>query len=266
MRLPAAIALLMGVYSAAAQAAAPAEPQGDRPAEPQLAAAERTAAAARIKRVLLLRDMRMCAERHRYTPENLAESVALARQLGAPAELVALLQRESEGGLSGRAHYDHRQEMADLLRAYGVDSLSIRLFAEAMRYPQEELRKVVDALPLEAVFNLLPAGAPAQETLDHQCELLAKLSEQMLQIYSEVQSREQARAAAEKLLPLLREHDRTLQLRARLGAKRMDDLPERYARVLLPQVMPLVQHRRRLQEAAYYGSPLLAALDYLLGS
>lgn len=249
------------------------EPVGSAPAAEQAAAEpvsrrmtpeERRAAAVSIKRVMLRRCVRMCAERHRYTRENAAESAALARELHAPEALVHLLQLEAGGTLSGRKQYDCRQLLEKVQQAYGVDALGIRLFVEGLRYPQEELYRVVEALPLETVFNLLPAGAPEQEELLRQCATLADTYAQMVEVYSGVNSREQADAAAARLIPLLHAHDETLPLRMRILNVSPDMLPAKYADLLQPKSELLKEQRRRLRETAYYGSPLLAALDYLL--
>lgn len=254
-----AIALLAGGVWAAEDAAPQPSPQETTPAW-----TEARAAAASVKRVMLMRCIRMCAERHRYTRENAAASAALAQELHAPAELVQLLQREAEESLSGRALHDQRRAMERLLRSYHVDELGLRLFVEAMHCTPEEQAKVAEALPMEVVFNLLPKQKATEAELLRQCDLLADNWNRMVQAYTEVQNREQAQEAAQKLLALLAAHDETMPLRATLRGARPNELPSPYALRLGPLMVALTAQRRRLYEVNYYGSPLLAAVDYLL--
>lgn len=226
---------------------------------------ERSAATAAIKRVMLYRYIRMREERHRYTPENAAECVALAQKLGAPEVLVKLLQLEAEKELSGREQYECRQALQTLMYTYGVDILGMRLFVESLHYPADTLRRVVDALPMDVVFNLMPQEQPTKEEAELQLTTLADTYAQMVEVYSGIESREQAEAAVPRLMPLLFACNAALPLRRSLAqGSSASGLSSLYERLVEPRQRELHEHRIRLAQTMHYGSAMLAALDFLL--
>ena len=263
--LPALIACAVSVAQgeAAAESWLPEAPTAE--AVQQLPAAERTAAAAAIKRVMLRHTIRLKEERHRYTRENAAECVALAEQLRAPEPFIRLLKVAAAEQLSGRDLYDYQQTLSRLLRAYMVDALAIRLFVEGVRFPAEELRRVADALPVESVFNLLPAqGVVSDEDAELHLTTLADMGVQIAELYKGITNREQADKVAQELLRFLPVYDLTAPTRMALASQKSSRLHGLYQRIVEPVGQVLTEPRRRLHEANYFGSALLASLDYLM--
>lgn len=265
MRYAPAIALLLAAVCAEEEAAPPAAPAAalSEPA-PRQTPEQRAAEASAVKRVMLHRSIRMRADRHRYTRENAEASAALAAELRAPAALVELLRAEAAAPLRGNAFYEHRRALHRLLQEYGVDELGILLFAEGVNFPLQEVQQAAEALPMEPLFNLLPQRASTPEELAQQVDILAAAYAQMVPVYSRISSREQADAAAAELLPLLSACDAALPLRMVVSVRGATPAHLLYQRKVAPHRRELVEHRRRLREAMFYGSALLAALDYLL--
>ena len=230
----------------------------------QMPPQERTAAATAIKRVMFRRFLRLREERHRLTQENTAETAALAEQLKAPAVFCTLLKLEAAAPLSGRDLYDYRQILNKTLAAYGVDALQIRLFVEDISCPPARLQAIVDTLPVEAVFNLLPRQQIDDRELESQIVLLVNTYARLVQLYKDIANREQADAAALELHGLLQEYSATAPLRMLLTERRNPRMQAIYEEVGLAARRALNQERTRLQECAYYGSYALAVLDYLL--
>ena len=229
------------------------------PAEEQLAAREA------VKKVLLHRTLRQKDDAARLTPANAAASLALAQQLHAPEPFVRMLELEAAGHLSGRDLHEYRRAFNELVAAYGVDALQMRLYSETRAYTTEEMRRVFEWLPLEHVFNLVPDMEMGAAVIEAQLSTLAEVFARMAQIYAGVTSREQADAAAEELLPLLAAYDTTSPVRLLLmvegGSPRLMAL---FARLIEPVAAPLTEQRRRLLETDYYGSRRLSTLDFLL--
>ena len=228
------------------------------PAEQQLAAREA------VKRVVFARLVRQKEDARRLTRENSAACVALARQLNAPQALVELLQMEAEQQLSGRLLYDHRLAFNNLVRAYGVDALQIRLFTEGMHVSDKDLREICDWLPKEHLFNLVPETPVPTEELLVQLSLLGEIYAQIDHLYKGVTDKEQADAAAQSLLDSLQSFDATAPVRKVLIDRKVPRVTAVFQQLLLPIMQQLSEQRTRLQQADFFGSRHLAALDYLL--
>lgn len=242
-----------------------AEAPTERPAAQETAAPSVSAAdKASVKKVLVLRHLRMRDDAARLTRENSEAALALAQQLQAPAELVRLLQAEVDDSLQGRSLYEHRTAFNEFVGSCGVDELQIRLYMESLPYTTEELSRLLEWLPQEHLFNLVPPGEPEAAAIRQQLAEMAQIYKEAGEAYADITNREQADAAAEKLLPLLARYDATLQ--ARLIMLRAPS-PEQ-KRILHFLVEPVykayVQQRLRLMETDYYGSRKLASVDYLL--
>ena len=260
-------------------AAAPASPgQGSAAEQPsllppvpsreevlQLPEQERLAARESIKKVLLQRTFRQKDDGARLTPENAAECLSLAESLpGIPPAFLAMLRVEAAGELYGRDLYDYRQAFSDLVSAYGVDALLMRLSVESLPYTTAELRSVVQGLPLEHVFNLVPAGELTDAMAEEQMATLKRVYTRMTELYGGIFTREQADAAADAMVELLAEYDTTLALRLRLIRKAGERYMEAFTRTVQPAAQELQKKRKLLIETDFYGSRRLAYLDYLL--
>lgn len=252
-------------------AASAAEEQAERlPTPPSraqvmlLTPQKRAAAAAAMKRVMFHRYLRLRDDRHRLTQENAAECAAMAEQLEAPSVFAELLKREAAAPLSGRDLYEHRQALQQILSVYEVDELQIRLFVESMHYPAAALSAVVDALPIEPLFNLLPTEKTDMSTMQEQLLSLASIYAKQAELYKGISNREQADAAASDLPQLLDAFHATAHARFMVAAQRDKKLLHLYERTALPARLALNAQRRNLLETAYFGSVRLAVLDYLL--
>lgn len=239
----------------------PSEEEVQQQPEPQRLAARQS-----VKQVMLRRIIRLKAERRRLTPENSAACVALAAQLHAPAELVELLRLETAGPLGGRDLYEHSQALSKLVHAYGVDDLQIRLFVEGLNFTPQEWADIAEWLPTESVFNMVSRRSVTNEELEFQFTLLADLYSRLAAEYEEITNREQADAAAERLLGLLHSYDAVMPARLVLSGAR-GEAPSASATdsLLQPVIRQLVKQRQRLREADFFGSRRLAALDYIFG-
>lgn len=278
MKYIAAIVAL-AVFSAAAQETTP-QPPAVASAAPQdswlpslpsredlqkLPPQELSASRSAIKRVMLHYLIRLKSERHRRTLQNAAECAALAEQLHAPECFVRMLKIEAEAPLAGRDLYDYQLAFDHLLDAYGVDALSLRLFVEGMHYPAEAMRQVADTVPMADVFNLLTPEQFAESSLEACMPVLAELYAQLLDIYKGIDSREKAAAATDRLMQQLPAYGATAALRYQIArAPEQSRLGVLYSSLALDAGIALAAQRKRVAEAGFYGSSLLAALDYLL--
>lgn len=230
----------------------------------QLPAEERSAARAAIKQVLLERNLRLREDRRRLTRENSAESAASAEKLKAPEPFVRLLQLEAAESLSGRKFHDQQHALEEVVRAYGVDSLAIRLFVECMPLSAAELRAVVEWLPCESLFNLFPLEDSNLEQTQARLRTLGEMYVRMAEVYEKVTNHEQAEAAADELCALLSSADAVAPVHL-LRESEDPLLRSLTGRLVVPALRRLQPQRQRLRNAGFFGSGRLAALDYLLG-
>lgn len=230
----------------------------------QLPANERLSARAAVKQVMVQRTLRQKVDGARLTSQNAADCLALGIQLQAPKPFVEMLRLEASGQLYGRDLYDYRQAFSSLVALYGIDALSIRLCTEGLPYSVEELRKVLEWLPLEHVFNLVPGDKLSEQKLTEQLSTLASIYKRMAEVYAGVTNREQADAAAEVLVDLLASFDSTSPVRLILAKQQDSSLLDSYRKLVHRDAPELAQHRVRLLEVDYFGSRKLALLDYLL--
>lgn len=265
MKLSVLIALLaaVGGICAGQEPRLPAVPTREEvlalPVEEQESAREA------VKRVLLHRTLRQKDDAARLTTANAAECLELAQRLHAPEALVHMLELEAGDCLSGRLLHDYREAFNALVAAYGVDMLQMRLYSENQAYTTAEMRRVFEWLPLKHVFNLVPTRELDAAAIETQFMTLGKVFSRMAEVYAGVSNREQADAAAEALLPLLADYDRTSPVRLLFMVEgESPRLVRPFALYVQSVAVALVEQRRRLVETGYYGSRRLATLDYLL--
>lgn len=217
-----------------------------------------------IKQVLLYRQIRMLAERNRLSDITLRASARLAEELNAPAELAAYLRLLASDRLNSRQRYAVQSGLDAFLSAYLIDELPIRYFAELSRLSVADWADVVDWLPWEACFNMVPVEKD-ENIIASDYLLLRQVYSHLLCVYAGVQDKAGADAAADALLPSLILHESTAY--TRLYAPQ--DLKNRLApRLGLPLVAPaqaLQKERMRLRAHSFYGSLRLRLLDLLLG-
>ena len=259
--------MLSAACAVGAQEPAPETSPYPAPPTPQqlqaMPAEQLEAARCAMKRVLLLSALYLTQDRHRTTPEHAAECLALARRLQAPAEYVQLLEVTAQGDLGGQAHYLHRSALRNVVAAYGVDAVAVRLLAETVHCTAQQARELDEWLPMRHVFNLVPDADLTSEDMNKQLSALRTLFERMSEQYAKVTDRASADAAAEALLDALQYVSQSSYIRLIVNKQRSTDFPG-YARIVGEAAGQLRKHRVRLLEASFYGSFKLAALDELL--
>lgn len=261
---------LCAAWAVAEESRPVAEPQDWLPAAPNpadLAGREDiTAARSAIKKVIFLQTARLKHERHRLTAENAKESAKLSAESEAPAEFTRMMQLQTERPLNSRDGYEHARRLEQILQAYGVDALQIRLFIEGNRCTLAELRALAEWLPYADVFDLVQdATLPDDAELYAQMDTLQAIYRSMEEIYRSVETKEQADAAADALLPQLAEYKKTLPLRLllqRLDVDRFLPYQQRVGKI----AKLLITQKKRLNEVAFYGSRKLEVLDALLSA
>ena len=228
------------------------------PAEELLAARES------VKKVMLHRALRQKDDAARITLENVAECLALARRLHAPEPFIRMLELEAADSFSGRALHEYRDAFNRLVAAYGVDAVQMRLYTENQSYSTAEMRRVLESIPLRGAFNLVPRVHLDVDAVEAQLTMLGRVYACMAEVYAGVNSREEAEAAADALLPLLEDYDSTATVRMILMASGEPEQNPLFARLALPAAKRCMEQRRRLMETDYYGSRRLSTLDFLL--
>lgn len=250
-------------YAALAEEGLPLPPTEEQVrALPLLVFAQQQAA---IKETLLLRWALICQARHRSDAEVETASAGLARECEAPALLAEIYQRFADGGLTRRQAYAWNNLLAQLLRLYRTDELSVRLLAETTELAPEQAVPLAAFLPLADAFNTLPLRPPTATEMLADLRLMQRDYAALAEIYAGVQDKESAEAAAEAARPVVQRlltTNRTLyRLRdpqTLLTPEQSDAMKaanESYAR--------LNEQRTRLQQTRFEGCLRLWALDIL---
>ncbi len=217
-----------------------------------------------IKRVLLLSMMHLVRERHSMPPQYVAECVACAKRLQAPAAFIEYYEVGNSGKLGGRAFYDNHRAMSALLIKYRVDELAIRLLAEDIPCSEQQARELVEWLPVEHIFNLMPPSHQVtREVIERQMSELLELYERISDEYAKVTDRAGADAAADALLDTLPVLSEIPDVRLLLNKLRSENRAA-FVRVLGPTGKRLSEQRVKLVESNFYGSVKLAVMDALL--
>ncbi len=217
-----------------------------------------------IKRVLLLSMMHLVRERHSLPTQYVAECVAFAKRLQAPAAFIECYEVGNGGKLGGRAFYDNHRAMNALLIKYRVDELAIRLLAEEVPCTVQQARELVEWLPVQHIFNLMPPPQQiTREVFDRQMSKLKQLHERMGVEYAKVVDRAGADAAADALLDTLPVLSEIQDVRLLLNKLRSENRAA-FAQALGPVGKHLSELRVKLVESNFYGSVKLAVMDTLL--
>lgn len=250
-------------YATIAEQGAPLPPAEEAVAA--LSPLEFARAQAAVKETLLLRWVLIRAAGHRSTAETEAESAGLARAAEAPEPLAEMLQTFADNTLPRREAYAWNASLDAYLQAWGVDSLSVRLLAENVSIPPEQVSELAAFLPLADAFNTLPLSFLTEG------EVLADLTEMqrcyaaMATVYATVQDAESAEAAALAARPLVMRLLTTLRTHLWLKEPQTELSPLCLARLKEANAAyaALLEQRRRLAEMNYGESLRLRALDAL---
>ena len=239
------------------------------PAEEELAAmpaAEYARMQAAVKETLLLRWVLIREAGHRATAETEAQSAGLARAAEAPEMLAEILQRFADGAMPRGDVYAWNEALEHFLRAWHVDNLGVRLLAESVSIPAEQVSELAAFLPLADAFNTLPLRPPTEG------EVLADLTEMkrcyaaMAEVYATVQDAESAETAAQTARPLVQRlltTSRTL-LWLKQTQTPFSPLCLAYLKEANEPYAAVMAQRKRLAEMNYGESLRLRALDALV--
>ncbi|MGN0837136.1 MAG: hypothetical protein ACI4OS_06800 [Akkermansia sp.] len=166
---------------------------------------QRAREAAALKEALLILYACSREDGNRLSPDCFAAAAGAARSASAAPALTDLLQRAAEQRLSGGQLHALQLALAQWCSAYGADPLALRLLVEALRLTPEELRAAVEWLPLADMAQSLPPQEVDPRALEADLRLMAASYGTMAQRLAAVDSREQADAAAQELLPALQQ-------------------------------------------------------------
>lgn len=218
-----------------------------------------------VKETLLLRWSLIRAAGHRSNAEIEAQSAGLARTAEAPEMLVDILQHDADGPVARREAYAWNEALANFLRAWRVDDLGVRLLAESVAIPAEQVPDIAAFLPLTDAFNTLPLQPPTEG------EVLADLSElkqcytALAAVYAAVSDAESAEAAALAARPVVQRILTTTRTLVWLKQTQTEYSPLclAYLKEANAAYAKLLEQRNRLREMNYGGSLRLCALDAL---
>lgn len=239
------------------------------PEEEELAAlppAEYARMQAAVKETLLLRWVLIREAGHRATAETEAQSAGLARAAEAPEMLAEILQRFADGAMPRAEAYAWNESLEHLLRAWHVDNLAVRLLAEGVSIPAEQVSELAAFLPLADAFNTLSLRPPTEG------DVLADLTEMKLcyaslaEVYATVQDAESAEAAAFSARPLVQRLLTTARTFIWLKQTQTPFSPLclSYLKEANEAYAAVMEQRKRLIEINYGESLRLRALDALV--
>lgn len=216
-----------------------------------------------LKKVMLLRTSRAKAERRRITPENNRLMAVLAQQAGAPAVFCRYLALLADDSLSRRQQYVVNQLLQHFLQqVYGIDELQMRLLSEAVDLPADEHAHFLLQLPLQGMFDLVPAKPLAVEENLADLQLMTMLLREAGAGLLKVRDAATADAAAQELQQLLPLWNTTWQTRSMLQEGALPQLPaiSLSLQQLDASTSRLMTTLRLLAEARWYGSKRLQAI------
>lgn len=260
---PAELAAVQGEYpfAAALEAGLPLPPTRDEARRAGVLPYEQARLA--LKKVMLLRTSRAKAERRRITPENNRLMAVLAQQAGAPAVFCRYLALLADDSLSRRQQYVVNQLLQHFLQqVYGIDELQMRLLSEAVDLPADEHAHFLLQLPLQGMFDLVPAKSLAVEENLADLHFMTTLLREAGAGLLKVRDAATADAAAQELQQLLPLWNTTWQTRSMLQEGTLPQLPaiSLSLQQLDASTSRLMTTLRLLAEARWYGSKRLQSI------
>lgn len=223
---------------------------------------------AALKRALVYRTSQAKADRGRITAENNRATALLARHLGAPDSFVRYLELLADGNLSRRQEYAVEQALRLLLQeTYTIDTLQIRLVSESLQLPAREHTLCMLQLPVGAMFDMVPGRHTPRERLLSDITAMSSTLGEVERVLSLVRDAASAESAVSRLQALIPIWETTAQTRLQ-GTTQEAELSsyEKWAvEVLLtPATRRVLEQRRRLHQAGWFGSSRLQTVDELL--
>lgn len=220
-----------------------------------------------IKRALLHFYERLRRERHRENSENLLATANLAERLGAPAAYVAQMRMKVTGNMSRTQSYVLERALRETISRFGVDVVQIRLVVEAVQAGPADIERFLELVPIEAVFNMTANNQPSVDQITRDIYTYAGVMEMETAIMQGIMDKKKAEEAVSALVPLLLLHDTTQPTRVCImqGAFKPQNTEQTAAsRRMQKASNALLEQRRRLYNASFFGSKVLRMVDYLL--
>lgn len=227
-----------------------------------LPAEERVRQACAIKRVHLLQQLQLIADRYTMTDGNRMASVSMAVKLNAPAVYIQMLQAEAGNVLSTRQYRVLRDSYERLYELYGVDVVGIRFFAESELASLEELADMSATLPLESLFNLVKVDSLTAEQLALDLQEVSQVFTGLTTLYSGISDAEQAAAVIPQVQELVQRFAKVYPGLALAPDSIRNQLAPAYTLKIKPLLPALISQRQRLREENFYGVSRLKVLDY----
>lgn len=218
-----------------------------------------------IKETMLLRWALICEAGHRSNAEIESQSAGLARAAEAPEMLTDILQRYADGPMPRRESYAWDEALDVLLRAWRVDNLAVRLLAESVAIPAEQVPELAAFLPLTDAFNTLPLQPPTEGDVLADLAEMKRCYAELAAVYAGVQNAESAEAAALASRPIVQCLLTTARTLVWLRQSRAEFSPIclAYLKEANAAYAALQEQRNRLREMNYGDSLHLRALDAL---
>lgn len=227
-----------------------------------LPAEERVRQACAIKRVHLLQQLQLIADRYTMTDGNRLATVSMAVKLNAPAVYIQMLQAEAGNVLSTRQYRVLRDSYERLYELYGVDVVGIRFFAESELASLEELADMSATLPLESLFNLVKVDSLTLEQLALDLQEVSQVFTWLTTLYSGISDAEQAAAVIPQVQELVQRFAKVYPGLALAPDSIRNQLAPAYTLKIKPLLPALISQRQRLREENFYGVSRLKVLDY----
>ena len=227
-----------------------------------LPAEERVRQACAIKRVHLLQQLQLIADRYTMTDGNRLATVSMAVKLNAPAVYIQMLQAEAVNVLSTRQYRILRDSYERLYELYGVDVVGIRFFAESELASLEELADMSATLPLESLFNLVKVDSLTSEQLALDLQEVSQVFTGLTTLYSGISDAEQAAAVIPQVQELVQRFAKVYPGLALAPDSIRNQLAPAYTLKIKPLLSALISQRQRLREENFYGVSRLKVLDY----
>lgn len=218
--------------------------------------------ASAIKRVYLLQHLQYMQDGYTMTDGNRMAVIYLATKLNAPAEYIQLLQVEAAGSLSARQYTLLGRLYERLYTLYGVDVLGIRFFAESELAPRELVADMSAELPLASLFNLVKEDTITTGQAAADLQEVAAVFTELVRLYESITNAEQAAAALPQVRELVSRFGKVYPGLVLAPEAVRKQLAPAYSLKIQPLIPFLVEHRKRLRDADFYGNAQLKILDY----
>lgn len=218
-----------------------------------------------IKETLLLRWALIRQAGHRTNKEVETASAGLARSAEAPEIVAEIYQRFADGDLSRVQDHLWNDLLEEVLHAYRIDELSVRLLVTEADLTPETALELAPFLPMADAFNLVPLRPPTVAEMLADLRLMQRDYAALAALYADVQDKESAEKAAEAARPVVQRLLTTNRTLYRLKDPQTQLTPELSDALKSANVSyaALNAQRARLQGTHFASCPRLRALDIL---